>query len=417
MKQNKALDILKTGANVFLTGEAGSGKTYTITQFIEYLRGENIPYAITASTGIAATHIGGTTIHSWSGINIKKELSDEDVDKILSNQFTYDKITRTKVLIIDEVSMLDGQFLNDLDLVLSKARNFMSDSAFGGIQIVMVGDFFQLPPVSKDRSATFAFESESWKKANLKVCYLTEQHRQNDPVFLEVLTAIRQRRVTEKHKEIIKKNKPSKIPTTELFTHNKEVDSLNDLELMKLKTEQMEYKMTSSGIPFLVDTLKKHCLSPENLRLKIGATVMFTRNNFDEGYVNGTIGEVIGFNGCDDFDSNLPIIETNDGIRVIVKRADWTIEEKGITKAKISQFPLRLAWAVTVHKSQGMSLDAAKIDLSKTFEYGQGYVALSRVRSLDGLHVTGVNELTFEMHPKVIIQDNFFREESNNNEN
>jgi ATP-dependent exoDNAse (exonuclease V) alpha subunit len=166
--------------------------------------------------------------------------------------------------------------------------------------------------------------------------------------------------------------------------------------------------MESGGVDFLVETLKKGCLSPEKLELKVGATVMFTRNNFSEGYVNGTIGTVIGMTGGG------PVVETADGVVVYVKQAEWEHVERDVVKAHITQYPLRLAWAITVHKSQGMSLDSASVDLSKAFEFGQGYVAVSRVRSLAGLHLDGVNDGAFNVHPLVLQKDTEFKFLSNN---
>lgn len=414
MTQNKALDILTSGANVFLTGEPGSGKTFTINQFTEWCRTNYKRYAVTASTGIAATHINGITIHAWASLGIKRDFTAKDIDSVLENKFVLEKLQRTQVLIIDEISMLSGQSLDDLDLLLSAARH--SEDAFhtqpfGGIQIVVVGDFFQLPPVTSTGQprSIFAFESNVWKRANFKVCYLTEQHRQNDKVYLEILSAIRQRRVNVKHKTILKHNKPDSPPWTELYTHNKSVDDVNEKELNNIIGRLYTYKMTAEGVPVLVKFLIKNCMSPENLSLKVGAVVMFTKNKFIEGkvvYVNGTIGVIT------ELSDKGPVVRTTDGDIINVEKTQWKIEEKGIVKAEISQFPLRLAWAITVHKSQGMSLDSARIDLSSAFEYGQGYVALSRVRSLAGLTLTGINEKAFQMHPTVIDQDAIFHYES-----
>lgn len=412
MTQATALKILKSGANVFLTGEPGSGKSYTINAFRKYLAEAGIPYAVTASTGIAATHIGGVTIHSWSGLGIKDTIDDAFLMNIANNKpFVVKKIQHPQVLIIDEISMLNAQTLDNVERIVSYMRG---GSAWGGLQIVFVGDFFQLPPVNKTKDPTkFAFESATWHKANLTYCYLHEQHRQNDPVFLEILTAIRQCEVTSEHKDILRgafKGDPKSIPTR-LFTHNADVDALNGQKLRMLEGETHTFVMEESGNEFLVAMMKKHCLSPEKLQLKEGAVVMFTRNKFGEDeqapiYVNGTLGVVERFN------QGTPVIRTTDGRLIYAEQATWEIEENGVVKASISQYPLRLAWAVTIHKSQGMSLDHARIDLSKAFEYGQGYVAVSRVRSMEGLCIEGLNEHAFEMHPKVIEADNLFREES-----
>ena len=182
-----------------------------------------------------------------------------------------------------------------------------------------------------------------------------------------------------------------------MYTHNADVDRINDEKLAALSGDAKRYTLQGEGAPPLIEGLKRGCLSPEKLVLKQGAVVMFTKNNPVGSYMNGTLGTVIGF----ERGSNLPIVETHDGVEIIVQPTDWAIEEGGKIRAKITQLPLRLAWAITIHKSQGMSMDAAAIDLSRAFEYGQGYVALSRVRSLQGLHLLGWSEQALMMHPKV----------------
>jgi len=405
MTQDRALEILKSGVNVFLTGEPGAGKTHTVNRFVEWMRMQGRGYAITASTGIAATHIGGTTIHSWAGMGIKRKISENAIATLQSNEFTMRRICSPRVLIIDEISMLDATFIDNLDYVLQEVRQ--SPLPFGGMQVIFVGDFFQLPPVVKEGEMRFAFESDSWKAAAPQVCYLTEQHRQSDGEFLDILSSMRAGTITEAHKARLAKaiKEPEDQPETCLFTHNVDVDRVNEVELGRIEGEAHSFRMESGGVPFLVERLKSSCLAPETLMLKVGATVMFVRNNFDEGYVNGTIGHVVGFDGF-----GYPVVETKDGRRIVPEMAEWKIEEHGRSVAHIRQIPLRLAWAITVHKSQGMSLDAASVDLSRAFECGQGYVAISRVRTLEGLHLEGINEKAFEMHPKVVEMDKIFRE-------
>ena len=415
MTQDKALQILKSGKNVFLTGEPGSGKSYTVNMFKQWMREEGIPYAITASTGIAATHIGGITIHSWSGIGIKEEVTDLFIQNILLNKpFVAKKINHPRVLIIDEISMLGADTLDNIERIISGVRGTtIYGEAWGGLQVIFVGDFFQLPPVAKyGKEVPFAFEAKSWAKANLNVCYLTEQHRQSDPLFLEILTAIRNESVTDEHKKALRGSwKGTDKPGTQLFTHNMDVDRINDVHMREIKGEPELYVMTSEGNDFLVDMFKRSCLSPEKLYLKVGARVMFTRNKYDQDtgrveYVNGTLGIITGFL------NKLPVVTTLDGNEIVASHEEWSIEENGVVRARVMQIPLKLAWAVTVHKSQGMSLDEARIDLGKAFEYGQGYVAISRVKSLDGLMLERINATAFEMHPKVVAIDEEFREES-----
>ncbi|MCM2339063.1 MAG: PIF1 family DEAD/DEAH box helicase [Burkholderiales bacterium] len=425
MTQEEALTIMKTGANVFLTGEPGAGKTYTINKYVDYLRLHEINHAITASTGIAATHIGGMTIHSWSGIGIKENLDKYDLDKIATSEYICRRVRKTKVLIIDEISMLRAETLSMVDLVCREIKQ--NSEPFGGIQVVLVGDFFQLPPIEKrnveeqkqnslleEKRERFAYESDAWKRLSPVVCYISEQHRQNDIDFLELLLAIRHDAVLDKHRGKIKSRHvlDNKFPDniTKLFSHNLNVDRVNDEMLLKIEGENFKFNMDEDGSSHLVATLKKGCLSPEILILKKGAVVMCTKNNQKEHFVNGTLGTVVDF---DSF-SKHPIIRTKNGRNITISPMDWTIEENNKIKAKITQIPLRLAWAMTVHKSQGMSMDAAVMDLSSVFEYGQGYVALSRVRSLDGLYLLGYNEHSLKVHPQILKQDSVFKKESEN---
>lgn len=404
MTQVEALTILKTGANVFLTGEPGAGKTYTINQYVAWLRQRGIEPAIAASTGIAATHIGGMTIHAWSGIGVKKSLSDWDLEALLEREPLVKRVRAAQVLIIDEVSMLDANILTLVDQAVRTIKN--SVRAFGGMQVVFVGDFFQLPPVNKDSERTqFAFESAAWERANPITCYLSEQHRQDDDEFLSLLAAVRSGDVEELHYEILQARATEpKGQVTQLFPHNADVDTINNAELAKLDGTERSYTMLSQGNANLIEALKRGCLSPELLVVKQGASVMFTRNNFEQGYVNGTLGTVESFT-----DTGLPVVRTRQGKRIEVDMAEWRVEDGKRVLAKISQVPLRLAWAMTVHKSQGMSLDAAAMDLSQSFEYGQGYVALSRVKTLSGLFLRGFNNRALEVHPQILTKDADFR--------
>jgi ATP-dependent DNA helicase PIF1 len=408
MTQDEAFAILKTGLNVFLTGEPGSGKTHTINRYVKWLRERDVDPAVTASTGIAATHIGGYTIHSWSGIGIKSNVSDHDIEMIQSREKTARRIVDAKVLIIDEISMLDAQTLESVDRVLRTLRHraMREEEPFGGLQVVFVGDFFQLPPVSRSKETQFAFESSAWKEANPVICYLSEQHRQEDSEFLELLGAFRKGTLSAAHRTRLRTRagvRSQETVATRLYPHNENVDRINQESLKEIQNPSHVYQMTSRGAKALVESLKGQCLSPETLELKEGAKVLFTRNNFDMGYVNGTLGEIIGFNPL-----GAPIVKTRN-TTITVEPIDWAIQDGNRLLAKITQIPLRLAWAITVHKSQGMSLDAAVIDLSQAFEFGQGYVAISRVRSLNGLFLEGFNERALELHPKVAVADRHFR--------
>jgi len=451
MRQSSALDILKTGQNVFLTGSAGSGKTYTLNQYINYLRARRVPVAVTASTGIAATHMNGTTIHSWSGIGIKDELSDRDLTNLSRKQFLADRLKDTAVLIIDEISMLHAKQLNLVNQVLKHVRK--NDAAFGGIQVVVAGDFFQLPPIgSKGESnrEKFAFMSEAWLDAKFHICYLSEQHRQvseaaNGGLDLDdILNQIRRQEVSFEAIAALEAtfDQNVDIKRTRLYTHNLNVNKINDKEQAALDGDMMRFEATSTGDSKLVETLKKTVRTQDDLVLKVGAKVMFIKNNSELGVSNGTMGELIGFAAVKIDDSKdtsddliedtaqdaiakntknkakkdkeskekpkdkkpttqkMPVVRLNSGREVIAEPEEWIIEdETGDVLASYLQVPLCLAWAITIHKSQGMTLEAAEIDLSRTFELGQGYVALSRLKSLAGLQLLGMNDMSLQLDP------------------
>lgn len=413
MKQKTALDILKMGHNVFLTGPAGSGKTYLLKQYIQYLKENNIGVAVTASTGIAATHMNGQTIHSWSGMGIAETFSEDDFSKLKKRQYYSDRMRKVKVLIIDEISMLHAHQLDIVNMICKRFKEPFSP--FGGLQVILCGDFFQLPPVTKyGQQASFVIEAESWDEMDPKICYLEEQHRQEDKHMLKILNDIRKKSCDEKTLELIstRTNKKIKnaITPTKLFTHNANVDYINDLELKKIKAESKKFIMKESGNEHVVNAVKKGCLAPETLILKKGAVVMFVKNNFERGYVNGTLGTVV------DFDVNdMPIVKTLSGKTIVATPEKWSIMEDEKSLAEIAQVPLRLAWAITVHKSQGMTLDAVEMDLSKSFEYGMGYVALSRVRTLDGIKLLGINRIALEVNPIVYEFDKILEKMSREN--
>ncbi len=409
MNQARALDILKTGANVFLTGEPGAGKTYVINQYIAWLEACGLSVAVTASTGIAATHIGGMTIHSWSGAGARDTLTQYDLDQIVSREATVKRVKKAKVLVIDEISMLDGKLLDMVDVICRTIRQ--RKDAFGGLQVIFVGDFFQLPPVTRQGDMMrYAFESRAWLEARPLVCYLTEQHRQEDELLLSLLTSIRRNEIEEDHYTLLNEQTDiayEGIEPTRLYTHNADVDAVNATKLAALPGRARTYTMSGRGSKPLLEVLVKNCLSPETLTLKEDAMVMCTKNNFEAGYVNGTLARVTAFDA-----GGQPIIETMEGRKIVMETTTWDVIEDGKIRASIEQYPLRLAWAITVHKSQGMSLDAAEVDLSRAFVYGQGYVALSRVRSLGGLKVLGMHPNALQVDPKVVNKDKQFRADS-----
>lgn len=411
MQQDQAFQLLKMGKNIFLTGEAGSGKTYLLNKYIQYLKENNVKAAITASTGIAATHLQGTTIHSWSGIGVRDSLTERDLEKLLTKDRIKRNYRKTKVLIIDEISMLHK---HQLDMVDRVAKHMLqNDKPFGGIQVVLCGDFFQLPPIannSMEAEKQFAFEAEAWKSGDFHVCYLLEQHRQGNDALHTVLNDIRSGTAGE-HTKVPLRTRYKKEPAgntraTKLYARNINVDAINESELAKLDGKERVFNMSTVGFSATVEGLKKSCLALEALRLKIGAEVMFIKNDTQGKFVNGTRGIVIGF---DKSEESWPIVTTYDNQTFVAYPEEWKYEDNGIIRAIITQVPLRLAWAITIHKSQGMTLDAAEIDLGDAFEPGMGYVALSRVRSLSGLKLMNLNEMALKVHPKILEHDHIFK--------
>ncbi len=406
MTQEQAFAVLKSGRNVFLTGPAGSGKTYVLNRYISYLKGNKIPVAITASTGIAATHIGGTTIHSWCGMGIHDLLPDKGLRRLAQSHKLASRVRKAKVLIIDEVSMLDARRLALADRICRFVRN--TTAPFGGIQVVLCGDFHQLPPI--ELASRFAFEGEVWDSLNLVICYLVEQHRQEDKDFLAVLNSIRTGIMDSNLNKILGQRINAEIQHSfpvRLFPHNNRVEEWNLRELGRLSDAMHVYAMTSYGQEDLIAKLKESCLAPEKLSLKKGAAVMFVKNNFETGFVNGTLGVVEGFSG-----NGYPIVGIKGKKSIIANPESWELEDENGDKvlAGVKQVPLQLAWAITIHKSQGMSLDAAEIDLSRAFAPGMGYVALSRVRSLNGLRLLGLNSMALQVHERVISFDKELQE-------
>jgi len=404
MKQNTALDILKSGKNVFITGSAGTGKTYLLNLYTQYLKERRVYPTIVAPTGIAASHLGGQTIHSFFSLGIRDSIDEGYVDFLLDKKYLKTRFSKLKLLIIDEVSMISPEIFSSMDLILRGFKG--TDAPFGGVQVVISGDFFQLPPVSKEpKEKRFAWQSPAWKALDLQTCYLQEKFRQDDERLIGVLDDIRSGKISASSEELLasRHEKELSIDTpTKLYTHNVDVDRINLDELEKLDGKAKLFVCETKGTEKNIEKIFKSSLVLEELALKKGAVVIFIKNNAEEGYVNGTTGIVQSFSPID----NMPIVRTNDGRKIKLEPEDWSLEnDSGKVTATVSQVPLRLAWAITIHKSQGMTLDAAEIDLSKTFETGQGYVALSRIKNIEGLRLMGLNPMALRVDPLILHVD------------
>jgi ATP-dependent DNA helicase PIF1 len=395
MNQGLALEIMLSGESVLLTGPAGAGKTFVLNQFIKFAKAEGKHVSVTATTGLAATHLGGTTIHSWAGIGVNDYVPTGFVDHIAKGR--REIIEKTDVLVIDEISMLHDFRLDMVDEVCRLVRKV--DEPFGGIQIIMSGDFFQLPPINRgdSRAGGFVVNAQVWQELDPVICYLQEQHRQDDETLLDILNAIRAGDVRRHHAEKLLERAevyPDEFEQlTELHTVNVDVDSMNAAKLKELEGDELTYTQVTTGSDNYVESLQRSVLAPAALKLKKGALVMSVKNSAERKYVNGSIGTVIDFEPHTEY----PVVEFKNGKVVSMVPDTWELRDGDKKRASISQIPLRLAWAITVHKSQGMTLDAARIDLRKAFVEGMGYVALSRVKNLNNLYLTGINQMALRV--------------------
>ena len=409
MDQELALAILLSGKSALLTGAAGTGKTYLLNKFIVHARAIGKKVSVTATTGLAATHLGGNTIHSWSGIGVADELPNNFVERMSKTR--KEVIGKTDVLIIDEISMLHDFRLDMVDEVCRAVRE--TDEPFGGIQVVLSGDFFQLPPINRgtSRDGGFVVTSRVWQELDPVILYLDRQYRQDDDQLLEILSALRSNDIRRHHAESLIARTEIDLPDediTELHTVNVDVDRINSDRLSSLEGDNHRFEQTSTGSKVYVENLQRSVLAPSSLDLKLGALVMAVKNSPNKTYANGSIGLVVDFEPLTEY----PIVQFRNGNEVTMVPDTWEMRDGERKRASISQIPLRLAWAITVHKSQGMTLDAARIDLRKAFVEGMGYVALSRVRSLDTMYLYGINRMALQVSPDALAIDEMLRQKN-----
>lgn len=410
-EQESALDILRAGKNTFLTGSAGTGKSTVTTLFVGSCLNR---IDVAATTGIAAINLRDQfaaktgkilnvmTIYRWAGIGLgpRPDQTHEQFWCWWKSVMTrhklgvIERIRRTETLVIDEISMLPGRILNYLDFHLRRIR--MNEAPFGGIQLVATGDFLQLPPVDKSGSGyDWAFLSPAWEKGGFEPAVLTTVHRQDEREFIDLLNAFRIGEIPADSMKTLGDRvaifPDSKIPR--LFTHNAAVDKWNNAQLAGIDAPAVEYTAALSGPDDQRTWLTKNMVTPERLRLKRGARVMVTANISISGELvasNGTLGTIERFEMGND-GIEWPVFVPDDGkLELLLKRHRWSYDAQDDGSAAFEQVPLRLAWATTIHKAQGLTLPAAYIDIRAAREPGQAYVAVSRVKTLAGLHLKAV---------------------------
>ena len=396
--QLAVIDAFEAKKNIFVTGSAGSGKSYLLN-FLK-LKYAQFGLHVTASTGIAAVNIGGSTIHSWAAIGMANLPAQQIIENLFSKKFSKirRRILAAKALAIDEISMISVEVFELLDKVFRAVRQ--QDKPMGGLQMILFGDFLQLPPINKDtQEINFCFDSQVWRELELESFFLKKIFRQNDKNFLNLLDELRHGNLGATSKALLQSSVGAvdnnlTIRPTILTTHNYKVEKINQERLKEIVANEVEFKAQYNGDPYRIEFLKKNSLAQESLKLKVGAQVMMIKNTFQkDGIINGSLGIV------KDFSPRLgnPIVEFANQKTLTISAEQWTIErfdednKEVVIEAQMDQIPLVLAWAITVHKSQGLTLDKICCDLEHAFSAGQVYVALSRVRKLDDLFIQTID--------------------------
>jgi len=432
-EQELALQKYKEGKNIFLTGPGGSGKTELIRRMVKISQEQKKRLQVCALTGCAAILLQckAKTIHSFAGIGLASGTVDEVIRKVISNKYKTKNWTGIDILIIDEVSMMSSKLFDILDYIGRKTRKRL-DKPFGGIQLVLSGDFYQLPPVGthgQPDTSAFCFESENWAKTFDEIILLKTIFRQRDADYITILNQVRVGKLYKSSYEKLQQhiNKPFPISSetqtfkpTILLSRRKDAELINTKELEKLTGDSKIYRISQASVvpqglaPAKEQTrleekfseeqkeseynfLASNIMADKEIVLKIGTQVMCIANidmESSDQVVNGSQGVVVGFVG------ELPLVQFNNGPRRTVGFHVWASEV--IPSIGVKQMPLIYAWAITIHKAQGVSLDMAQIDAgSNIFECGQTYVALSRVKSLEGLYLTDLNPQKIKVNKKV----------------
>ena len=397
-EQQRVVDLVNAGTNVFFTGSAGTGKSFTLRHLIGVLQNkyDTKTVHVTASTGIAATNIGGTTLHSYASIGLGNEPVDVIMKKLVKFRGVADRWRATRVLIIDEISMLSTEFFVKLDLIAKRIRG--NQRPFGGIQLVLSGDFLQLPSI--DKKGGLLFKCSTWRECVTKTVELTQVFRQRDIKFIALLQDLRKGIVTDEHDAFLKSRmKPMEtglVKPTKLYSHRADVDQENAIQLAKLTGESKSYYAQDSGTK--KEDAAKLFMAPSCLTIKVEAQVILISNLDPPNLVNGSRGVVTGF----DVVTHEPIVQFNCGVTRVVSPIIWESKRGDDIVCRRYQVPLMLGWAMSIHKSQGMTLDLLETDIAQCWDPGQAYVALSRATSIQGLRLLGYRRECIKADPEVL---------------
>lgn len=399
-EQKKLLKVLlNTKQNLFITGAAGSGKSYVIKLFreVKKISGDHIP--MVASTGVASLLVNGVTFNSYFGLGIMAGGLDTTIKNAINNRSVCERIVYTDTIIIDEISMISATTFQAANLLCQRVRN--NKKFFGGIRVIAVGDFLQLGPYSDTPKIDWVFEGKDWKSGKLKNIQLKKVMRTKDKKFLDVLAKVRIGKVDASVKKFLNqhlvKGKFDDPTCPRIYSRNHQVDSYNLQKLAEIKTPVLTFQTQYVGEKAAVDKMKDNLVIPETIQIKIGSLVMMRVNNFQDGFVNGTIGTVVGIQ------QELLTIRTVAGKNITVKKHIFeSLNGSGEIVAKARNFPLILAWAITIQKCQGVSIDKALISLDRLWLHGQAYTALSRLSKAQGLHLSCWDKSSFIVDKKVL---------------
>lgn len=397
VEQQIAFEVLQSGENVFVTGGAGSGKSYLIRHFMKTLDPKVMP--ILASTGAAAVLLGGRTFHSFFGLGIMEGGPQETYHRMKDDPKLFKRLNQVEGVIIDEISMIPA---SALEIAENLARHHRKSSLpWGGMRVIVVGDFAQLPPVTRaGQKRDWSFQSSVWEQSGFQVVELTKNQRTYDQTFLDVLADVRQGKVTPRVKEYLDfkiREHDEEDETTRLFPRRDQSEIFNNKKLAQIPSEEVKVPSIYLGQEKLVEALKRNAPVPGELTLKVGAKVLFLQNDPQKRWVNGTKGTVV------DITADKITVEKETWRHVTVEKAQFSLQDaEGRTVASAINFPLTLAYATTIHKSQGATLDEIWVDLSRLWEPGHAYVALSRLRSGDGLKLLGWRPSSVITDPAVL---------------